>query len=299
MSFEAFREDEVRPKRGGKLRGVAGSSGETADKSGGRSTGNITGFGGGRIQQGSSRSGGGGGGGQTKAVVKGGYVKAGNTKSIKASARYYGTRENDRGERMEREAFSRDSENLDRKEIYERLERADREHAYHYRWVVSPGTDENAEGIDLKDYTRKVIEEVERQQGRLSLLAWEHAGDSAHTDRAHVHTIVSTNEKLNEKDFERLRDHATRSWAEAREDGRFLERDVTMRGDIKALGELSERQREAKRERETGQEDPSRKPLRKAEREEVKRDTTIQKDNVPGAVAEEEREYSRSHGRNR
>ena len=304
MSYEAVNEDQRQPKRGGKLRGAGGSGDESADESGGRSTGIFTGFGGGQMRHGSSSGGGGGGGSggtQIKAVVKGRYVKSGNVKSIKASARYYSTRENDRGERMERPGFSSDNDQLERKETYERLEQADREHAYHYRMVVSPGTDRDAEGVDLKDYTRTVVEEVEKEQGRVSWLAFEHSGNSAHTDRAHVHIILSTDEKFDKEDFSRMRDHASRSFSESREESRSLDRDPNMRDDIKALAELSERQREREGAmgRETGQGNLERSPAREGEQGETKREQTVQQDDAPGTAADEERDVSRNRGRDR
>ena len=301
MSYDAPNMEEREGPRKGKLRGVPGGTGETADESGGRSTGIFTGFGGGSIQNsggGNSRGGGGGGGGRSRAVVKGRYVKSGNTKNVKASLRYYTTRENERGEPMERTAFSSDTDSLARSEANERLEAADRNHAYHYRMAVSPGTDRDAEGIDLKDYTRQVMTEAERQQrGSVSWVAVEHAGNSAHTERAHVHIILSTNKTFDRKDFETLREHATRSFERAREDSRFLDRDASLREDMKALGELSERQRESKRE--LAQERPNfeKGRSRDHERDDPKRNASREQEE--NASEGEENARSRSRGRER
>lgn len=233
MSEQGYDEEQSQQSKPAK-RGGGGGSEQSADSSGGRSTGWITGFGGGK-------SGGSGspGGGKNGAVVKATkYTKAGkaaSAKSVKASSRYYTTRENERGDSVERESFSKDRDELSRDETYERLERADQEHEYHTRVVLSPGTDREAEGVDLKEYTREVMREVERRDGGASWVAVEHGRDTAHTERAHVHVIVSTGEKLDREDLEKLRDHATRSWDEARDNQRSLERDPSIEREIKEM----------------------------------------------------------------
>lgn len=212
--------------------GLKPDSAPTADDTGGRSTGTFTGFGGGRF---------GGGGGGGKAVVKANYTKAGNAGSVKASARYYASRENERGEREERETFSKDRDNLDRSEVDGHIERADKEHAYHYRVTVSPGTDREAEGVDLKDYTREVMREVERQQrGNASYIAVAHAREGSHTSHGHVHVVVSTDKKMTRENLDGLRDHATNTWKEMREHVRTLERDTTISRDLKELERVRE-----------------------------------------------------------
>lgn len=242
MSEQGYDEEELQKSRPA-TRGGGGSSDQSADSSGGRSTGWITGFGGG-----SSGGSGSSAGGKSGAVVKANYAKAGSaksTKSVKASSRYYTTRENERSEPMERESFSKDRDELSRDETYERLERADQEHEYHTRVVLSPGTDREAEGVDLKEYTREVMREIERQDGGASWVAVEHGHDTAHTERAHVHVIVSTDEKLSREDLEKLRDHASRSWEEARDHQRTLERDPEIEREIKDMSRsLGERDHE-------------------------------------------------------
>lgn len=223
--------------------GLKPDSAPTADETGGRSTGTFTGFKGGKF---------GGSGQRGGAVVKANYTKAGNNASVKASAHYYASRENERGEREERETFSKERDDLGRDEVDSHLDRADKEHEYHYRVTVSPGTDREAEGVDLKDYTREVMREVERQQrGHVSYIAVEHARDSAHTSHGHVHTVVSTDSKLTREDLEKLREHASRTWEEMREHARTLSRDPTVERDLKEVArarEGGERQQEVSRE---------------------------------------------------
>lgn len=239
-NIERSREEAVIQRRGG---GLKPDSAPTADETGGRSTGTFTGFGGGKFGCGGRRAG---------AVVKANYTKAGSNASVKASARYYASRENERGEREERETFSKQRDNLGRVEVDAHLDRADKEHEYHYRVTVSPGTDREAEGVDLKDYTREVMREVERQQrGRASYIAVEHAREGAHTSHGHVHAVVSTDSKLTREDLEKLRDHASRTWDEMREHARTLARDPTVERDLKEVArarEGGERQQEVRRE---------------------------------------------------
>ncbi len=250
MSNDEYTEEEDHQisKRSGKRGGGSGGgSVPDADSTGGRSTGAVTGFGGGKFGGGGGEA----GGGRSGAVAKANYSKAGRSgsaKSIKASARYYTTRENERGESMEREAFSKDRNELSRGETYERLERADQEHEYHYRVAISPGTDREAEGVDLKEYTREVMREIDRQQGGgSSWVAVEHSRDTAHTEHAHVHVIVSTDQKMNRDDLNKLRDQATRSWDDARDYVRSMERDPTIERDIQQMSRAQE-QREQGRE---------------------------------------------------
>ncbi len=204
----------------------------TADETGGRSTGVFTGFGGGRFGGG----GGGVGGRGTQVIVKANYTKTGSTRGVKASARYYSTRENDRGEALTRDGFAGDHDNLTRAEVNERLGRADAEHAYHYRLVLSPGTDRDAEGVDLGGYTRKVMNEFERQQhGSVSWVAFAHAGDAAHTERAHVHIIAATGRQLDRRDFAALREVASRTWDDAKDVARAFRRDGTAGQDVREM----------------------------------------------------------------
>lgn len=263
---KGYEEEQAQQPRPAK-RGGGGGGEQSADSSGGRSTGWITGFGGGKTGGSGSP-----GGSKGSAVVKATkYAKAGkanSAKSVKASSRYYTTRENERGDSMERESFSKDRDDLTREEAYERLERADQEHEYHTRIVLGPDTDREAGGVDLKEYTREVMGEVERRAGGASWVAVEHGRDTAHSEHAHVHVIVSTDEKLNRKDLERLRDHASRSWDEARDNHRSLERDPGIEREIKEMSrERDERIGERSPAREVQPQLPERTPERVQEHE--------------------------------
>ena len=74
-----------------------------------------------------------------------------------------------------------------------------------------------------------------------------------------------------------------------------------MRDDIKALAELSERQREREGAmgRETKPGNLERSPAREIEQGEPKREPNVQQDDAPGTAADEERDGSRNRGRDR
>lgn len=253
------RVDEFHNEQGAGGIKLRGGRNLTADETGGRSTGVRTGFGSGRFG-----GGGGVGGGGTRVVVKANYTRTGSARGVKASARYYSTRENDRGEALTRGGFANDHDNLTRAEINERLGRADAEHAYHYRLALSPGTDRDAEGVDLGGYTRKVMNGLERRQhGPVSWVAFVHAGDAAHTERAHVHIIAATDRQLDRNDFAALREVASRTWDDAKDVARAFGRDQAAGQDVRdmaaALARFEARRNERSPER-TAQKDRSERP---------------------------------------
>ncbi len=154
-----------------------------------------------------------------RAVVKANYVKAGDgTRQVKESAYYYMTRPNDQGEAQERSGFSNYDDRIGREEVYARLDEAGRTGGYHYRLVVSPGTDRNAENVDMKSFARDTMNRLEvRMQKTLSWVAFEHSGGGAHTEHGHVHLIVTTSRRLDREDFEQLRDDVRQSFGQALE----------------------------------------------------------------------------------
>lgn len=205
-----------------KLDRSSGGGAQSADESGGRSTGYITGFTGGSIDFGGGGSGGGG------TVIKGRYNTTGNRGAVKNSVRYYETRENERGKPMEREGFSRDSDALPREEINGLIDRADEERNYEYRMVISPGTDRDSENIDLREHTREVMAEYQSHVGPTDWVAFEHGGEGAHTERAHVHAVMYTDRPLTTEALDQIRDFSSERWAEARELERDLDRHQTI-----------------------------------------------------------------------
>ncbi len=163
-----------------------------------------------------------------RVVIKANYVKQGQGSGgrVRESARYYMTRENEYGEKEQRQAFSKEEDEMDFGEVKTHLKEADQEHAYHYRMVVAPETDKDAEGGDLKELTRELMKTLEKQQGsEVSWIAIEHSGENAHTEHAHVHVIASLEQKLTKDDFRELRYDAELAWRLEMVQQREMQRD--------------------------------------------------------------------------
>lgn len=242
MSWDGGGKDDQGSEAGIKLLGGKRVASE-GDPSGGRKTGHITGFGGGRFG-----SGGGSGRAGGRVVVKGNYTRTKSAGGLKASARYYATRANEHGEKMEREAFGQDRGVMNRDDVNVHLEGAVEKHEVHYRMVLSPGTDQEGEGVDLKAYARDVLQEYGRgERGDLTWVGFAHAGETAHTGRAHVHLIVSLDRQLDAQDFAQFREDATTRWETAKAPARLLQRDAAAGRDVQDMGASLERARGADR----------------------------------------------------
>ena len=145
-------------------------------------------------------------------VVKTSYTRTGglhSARAVRLSARFYAISAQTPEKRVTLETFTKERNFMSREEVDAYLNRADRERDYHYRVLLSPGTDREAEGVDLKAYTRRVMNAF---KGCVSWVGVAHVGVGAHTDRAHVHLIVSTNKKANRRELGSLRTHAERVW---------------------------------------------------------------------------------------
>jgi hypothetical protein len=101
----------------------------------------------------------------TRTVIKANYTtakSAGSGAALQAnmgeSAKYYGTRADELGQRQDRYAFDSLRDDLGPNEVQDRLK--SREPEYAYRMVVSPGRD--LHGEHLRDWTRSVMREIER-----------------------------------------------------------------------------------------------------------------------------------------
>ena len=153
--------------------------------------------------------------GAPRVVIKANYVKGGKGSGgrIRESARYYLTRENEKGEKEQRSAFSEKRGEMDFEGVKGHLKEADQNHPYHYRLVLAPETDQNAEGGDLKALTRETMQTLEQQQGgNVSWVATLHAGEYAHTEHAHAHVIASTDRTITKTELSELRFTATLAW---------------------------------------------------------------------------------------
>ena len=105
------------------------------------------------------------------AVLKANYVPTGkgSKAKIRASGCYYTNRPDRDGDRTYRTAFNKEGDTLSKEELSAHLERADVDHHYHYRMVLSPGAEAHTNG-DLKAWTRDVMGEMELQHGGKSHL---------------------------------------------------------------------------------------------------------------------------------
>ena len=174
-----------------------------------------------------------------RAVIKMNYVVRGrgSARRIKASARYYQTRETEAGERVERPAFAEDAEVLSRQEVNRRLSEADQTHRLHYRVVLSPGTDQNAEGGDLEGWTRGVMRDLRTRQGASSWLAVVHARETAHTPYAHVHVLTSVDAKISKETLRAWREAADQTWAHEQRFQRSLDANGWSEADMRRTRE--------------------------------------------------------------
>lgn len=152
------------------------------------------------------------------AVVKARYTRANtptSARKISSSARVYALSRRCEGA-AERETFSRDQDGMSREEITNYLNRADARHTYHYRCVIFPGTDRDAEGVNLSDYTRRVMGELEQRRGQVSWVAVAHVGEGAHTEHAHIHLVMSVDTRFSREELGALRNFSERIWQERR-----------------------------------------------------------------------------------
>ena len=125
-------------------------------------------------------------------------------------------------QRSERLIFSKDQDQVDRKDaVSDVMNHAHSQVAYH-KMVLSPGEDEHI--ADWREWTRGVMDDLAKKQGRE--LHW-YAGKHNNTDHPHVHVVLAgagENQKtgkleavkMYQKDYELLRqsgtDRSDRDW---------------------------------------------------------------------------------------
>lgn len=128
------------------------------------------------------------------------------------------TRANDIGEPQERVGFSKFEDHVTRAEVYEHLDESGRKGGYHYRIVMAPETDRNAENVDMKAYARDMMNRLEIQmQKTLDWVGFEHVSESAYSEHGHVHLIVTTPRRLDREDLEQLRAQARQGFSQGLE----------------------------------------------------------------------------------
>lgn len=146
-------------------------------------------------------------------VIKANYKTSrgsARAKSGMSSLRYFSQRPDFEGNQGNREIISPDGrlrigegQDENRKALEERFENDRRE--YLYRMVMSSG-DKQMTARETEQWARNTLE----KNGLNDYLMVVHADDGRHTSNPHVHVLVSTDQKLNVKDFERLRETGDR-----------------------------------------------------------------------------------------
>lgn len=137
-------------------------------------------------------------GGKTKtAVVKSKYVKAGkdSNRHIGAHLRYIEERERGENEK-ERSFFDRDRQGIERREVEAAMRENKGEKAAMHKLILSPGDN----SIDLKDYTRDCMEQLEKRLGHE--LDW-YGVTHENTDHNHAHVVIAGKIPDRQRDLER------------------------------------------------------------------------------------------------
>lgn len=138
-------------------------------------------------------------------IVKLNYRTAqqGGQTSALGSINYYAHRKDIDGQQTIRTGFSRDHDELDTQTMKDLIEKSSG--AYYYRMVLSPGAEHDT-SLDLKDWTRDLMLELEGKHGEFPYVAIEHRDQ---TDHAHVHVVMVLDQKLTRADLDQLRDAGT------------------------------------------------------------------------------------------
>ncbi len=146
------------------------------------------------------------------AIIKANYTLKGG--SAKASVRYIENRPGRDGAKLRRTLFNADGK-VERREVYTMFDQADK-HSYFFRLVISPDPqrEDKDKNLSLREITERTIQSLEdRFQQPLQWVAAVHAD---HTDTRHIHAIAIVPERLNVRDFQRMRSAATQEALEQR-----------------------------------------------------------------------------------
>lgn len=155
-------------------------------------------------------------------VVKAAYRmgRRGGLASVRGSLDYAAQRPGRDGQQADRAPFGRAGA-LERAEASDLLASREQGGCY-YRLVLNPGEGENPQA-NLQAWPQDVMHELERRQGQeIPWVAVVHDDHSAH---AHVHVMAVTDQRLNTRDLQALREEADRAWAHQQQLTQVLERD--------------------------------------------------------------------------
>jgi hypothetical protein len=146
-------------------------------------------------------------------IIKANYCSGqqGGQKRALTAISYYVHRHNADGQRVSRMGFSRDRDDLDARAMRDLINQGDG--GYYYRMVLSPGAPHDTD-VNLKDWTRDVMLELEGKHGEFPYVAIEHRDQ---TDYAHVHVVMVLDQKLSRAELDQLRDAGTTMYELRRE----------------------------------------------------------------------------------
>jgi hypothetical protein len=148
------------------------------------------------------------------AIVKATYTKSGNT--AKAAIRYIQHRAGREGEKVTRELFGTDG-SMDRQQAYQLIDEAGKGTVF-FRFVISPdpAKEDIEKDVLLQEITAQTMMKLEeRLKNEVSYVAAEH---DDHAPHRHVHVLALVKGRLNTKDFEAMRQTATQTALEQRQE---------------------------------------------------------------------------------
>lgn len=162
------------------------------------------------------------------AIVKATYTR--NKKAAKASVRYITHRPGENGKRTTREIYGLDGV-LAKNDAYRMIDTA-RKGSVYFRIVISPDPAEEDKPRDL--HLRQIAEATmlgmeKRLKKEVPFIAVDHTD---HTANRHIHVIACVAGKLTPKDFQALRETATSTARDQRQ-----ERDLAIKARTQALEE--------------------------------------------------------------
>lgn len=179
----------------------------------------------------SSKASSGSKGAKPNAIVKAKWRRgsAASGKS-KGHIRYLLTRENEQGEALMREGFDADKNGLTRKEMAENVDENSSRQTYQYRFILAPDADKDGSGIDLQEYARGVMNQVERSlEQDTHWVGVVHSGEGAHTEHGHIHILAMIDHELERPDLDHFRAIAGQEFTQSLKQSLGLQHDDTFR----------------------------------------------------------------------
>lgn len=139
-----------------------------------------------------------------------GIVKATYTRKVgnaKASVRYIENRPGRDGAKIHRTLFNADGK-VEKGEAYAMIDQAAKG-SYFFRFVISPDpkAEDSGKNLSLREITERTIQSLEDRFQRP--LQWVAAVHADHAEHRHIHTIAIVPERLQVRDFQRMRSAAT------------------------------------------------------------------------------------------